>query len=92
MRPGILIGYGEKRLLAAILRCGVNDFVKYRRARRLREISIGYEAYLWLMSDSTVHFTSFLNICDILEVDPFQIRRQALILKPEDIKKVEWND
>ena len=84
-------------LLLEVLRRAAHDWVLYRDSTRIHQRILAEEAYHWLFeegpgTESWSHrlqeqneFTSFYNICDILSIDPEQVRGYARRL---DIKKI----
>ena len=79
-------------LLAAVLRRAAYDIVLYRNSSRLAQRRIWMDAYKWMFSDVDGHLTSFLSVCTHLDQDPVKIRRLALTLRREDVKKLEKVD
>ena len=86
----------EQRLMAAIVRRAVWDFVFYRDVHPRREpikYAIATDAAGWLFWDGTEtvddqgRFT-FLYICDSLNLEPRQVRREVLRLRREDAKRL----
>jgi hypothetical protein len=89
---------GERLLLAAILRRACFDIALYRATPDLKRRKIWKEAYQWMFTDDEMglhpddRFTSFLNICTLLDQDPATIRRKTLKLTRKDVKKFEMVD
>jgi hypothetical protein len=84
--------YGERLLLASILRRAAYDIARYRGEQRLWKRRVWMDAHRWMYDDRGEHFTSFLSICTILDQDPIKIRRITEGLKKQDIKKLELVD
>jgi len=82
-------GYGERLLLAAIIRRAAFDIALYKASPRIHRRRWATEAFHWMMSDDDSHFTSFISICTILDQDPSEIRRKTMKLKREDVKKFD---
>lgn len=83
---------GVKLLLAAIIRRAAFDIALYSNDRRLANRKIAVGAYNWMFSDTDPEhqedrFTSFLNICEVLDIDPGWIRDRTMKLKRVDVKK-----
>lgn len=76
----------EKKLLVAILRRAVFDFALYRDSTDENH-ELAVEAAEWLWSESEEHM-SFRYICDILDMEPGVMRKKALALGRNDIKKI----
>jgi hypothetical protein len=99
VRPTIPEGYQERLLLAAILRRACYDIALYKGARDMRRRRMWIGAYRWMFDDTEpqhLHpldrFTSFLNVCTILDQDPESVRRKTLKLTRSDVKKFEMVD
>jgi hypothetical protein len=88
-RPCTQDGEGERLLLASIIRRAAFDIVLYRNAPRLVDRLVGVGAYMWMFKSEHNHFTSFLNICELLNQDPEWIREETLKLKKSDVKKYD---
>lgn len=88
-------GEGERLMLASIIRRAAFDIVLYRNSPRLVDRLVGVQAYQWMFREDPDQqhprdrFTSFLNICEILDQDPEWIRSQTLRLKKTDVKKYD---
>ena len=89
-------GSGERLLLASILRRAAYDIALYRNARKLKLQRLGRGAYDWMFDNRPVQslppddrFTSFLNICTLLDQDPNEIRRKTLKLTRKDVRKFD---
>jgi hypothetical protein len=84
-----------KLLLASIIRRAAFDIALYRDDPKLVNRKVAWEAYRWMFREPQMppdpidQFTSFLNICDVLDQDPEWIRRNTLELRREDVKKFD---
>lgn len=92
--PELFQGRQEKLLLAAIIRRSAFDIALYQSSKRLKERRIYIGAYQWMfgkrVNDHPLdRFTSFENICELLDQDPEWIRRATLKLKKSDVKKFD---
>jgi|WetSurSiteA1Bulk_404760.scaffolds.fasta_scaffold31030_2 hypothetical protein len=85
-------GHGEKLLLAAVIRRAAYDIALYKGSPRLDHKRTWLGAYKWMFEDKDHYFTSFLNICNILNQDPSHIRSKTLRLRREDVRKYELVD
>lgn len=91
-------GHQEKLLLASIIRRAAYDIALYKTAVSLSKRRLYAEAYAWMFYDdeSTLslddRFTSFNNICMLLDQDPEAIRRKSLRLTRKDVKKYDMVD
>lgn len=87
-------GVAARRLLAAILRRAVLDFVLYADCEKKDELryELHTEAAAWLFSDQIdaspgVEKYTYLQVCAMLELDPKAIREQALQLTRKDLHR-----
>lgn len=87
----------EKRLMVAVVRRAVWDFVLYRDSKNAEHMGIAAEAAGWLFSDEEdapegedERYT-FVNICSALELDPRYVRECVLRLKRDDIPRLNNN-
>lgn len=87
-----------RAFLLEILRRAMHDWVLYRTHRELGKRQIAEHAYTWLFDEAPGHvwwhkrqskkgqlFTSFLSICDVLDLDPDHVRRRVRMLTPKQI-------
>jgi hypothetical protein len=81
----------EKLLLAAILRRAAYDIALYRNSPSLTKKRLYIDALSWMFQDDD-GFTSFSNICMLLDRDPVTIRRKSLKLTRKDVKKFDMVD
>jgi hypothetical protein len=84
-----------KLLLASIIRRAAFDIALYRDDPKLVNRKVAWEAYRWMFREPQIpedpldRFTSFLNICDLLDQDPEWIRRKTMQLKREHVRKFD---
>lgn len=81
----------EKLLLASIIRRAAYDVALYKNSASLPKKRLYIDALTWLLQDGD-GFTSFGNICMLLDRDPDTIRREALKLTRKDVKKIDMVD
>ena len=90
----------EKRLMIAVVRRAVWDFVLYRGCDEKRDTDrygLAVDAAGWLFwdgedsEDGTDSRYTFLNICLCLELDPQRIREGILRLTRSDIQRLNSN-
>jgi hypothetical protein len=91
---------GTKTLLLEIIRRAAYDWVLYRNSRRMVQRSMAEQAYRWLFvenpgtPDWTIrqrdgkHITSFISICEGLDLDPDTARRHIKRLTPRNVMSV----
>ena len=92
IRPIQPICRGEKLLLASIFRRAAYDIALYKGEERLARRKLWKDAYDWLMNETDEHFTSFNSICLLLNQDPKELRRKALLLQRKDVRKYDMVD
>ena len=79
--------------MAAIIRRAAFDIALYKDDPKLVNRRIAVAAFNWMFrspqnpKEKWDRFTSFLNICDVLDQDPERIRSKTLQLKKTDVKK-----
>jgi hypothetical protein len=83
-------------LLASIIRRAAFDIALYKDDRKLINRRIAIQASQWMFDDRDVlehhpldRFTSFKNICELLDQDPNWIRERAMKLRKKDVKKFD---
>ena len=97
--PDTVIAAEQVRtLLTDVIRRAAHDWVLYKSSSRLDHRELARDAYVWLFEEKPGHpdwelrkqegmeLTSFLSICEIIDVDPVFARRQIRLLTPRDVK------
>lgn len=91
---------GCKSLLLEIIRRAAYDWVLYRTSRRLLQRKLAEQAYNWLFveeensaewrerMESEKYITSFVAICEALELDPESVRTHIKKLTPKNVMSV----
>lgn len=91
---------GCKSLLLEIIRRAAYDWVLYRTSRRMLHKKLAEQAYDWLFveekdtaawkerEESDKYITSFLAICEALELDPTSVRTHIKKLTPKNVMSV----
>lgn len=87
-----------RALLLEVIRRAIHDWVLYRAHAELQKKQLANHAYTWLFEEKPGHpwwrrrqredgqlLTSFLNICEILDLDPEHVRRRARQVTPRQI-------
>lgn len=89
---------GVRTLLTDVIRRAAHDWVLYRISSRMEQQALAHDAYVWLFEEDENHpwaavrkrdgteLMSFLNICQILDVDPDYARDKIRKLTPRDVK------
>ena len=87
-----------RTLLLDVMQRAAHDWVLYRTSSRMDHRELAYDAYVWLFEEGpgTANWetrkregrelTSFLSICDILDVDPDFARAHIRKLTVRDVK------
>ena len=85
-----------KMCLAAIIRRAAFDIALYHNDKKLINRRLAIQATKWMFDDREMdeldpldRFTSFNNICEVLDQDPARIRRKTLALRASDVKKCD---
>jgi len=88
---------GARQLLLEILRRAAYDWVLYRTSRVAEKKQLAEEAFIWMFKEQPGHshwsqridedkeFTSFLSICEVLDMDPETVRNYIRTLTPHRI-------
>lgn len=87
-----------RTLLTDVIRRAAHDWVLYRTSSRMDQRELAHDAYVWLFEEDESHpnwalrrkegreLTSFLAICEIIDVDPDFAREQIRRLTVRDVK------
>lgn len=67
----------EKNLWAQVLLYGITDFLD-DETKDGKETARARKARLWIFSDRTDHFGSFINLCHLFDLDPARVRKRLL--------------
>jgi hypothetical protein len=68
----------ERALALAVLQEAVVDLEKYRFAKRRRQQRLFWEAYQWVASNDRHWPFSYVNLCELIGMEPESARRQLL--------------
>ncbi len=91
---------GSKALLLEILRRAAYDWVLYRESSKLQSKKLAEEAFIWLFQEGAGHpdwvqralerkeITSFLAICEALDLDPKAVRTRIRELTTKHVMSV----
>ncbi|OGZ46215.1 MAG: hypothetical protein A3C84_01720 [Candidatus Ryanbacteria bacterium RIFCSPHIGHO2_02_FULL_48_12] len=85
----VLYRQPEKRLLYAILFDAIHCFQAYLLANKTHQKRLYTEAAAWLFGDDTTWHFSFLNICDLLDLDAGYLRIGITQWREHTIKRAE---
>ena len=69
---------GERRLYAAVLEDAVECFQKHRWSGSRRGSQLYREAEAWIFSDDASWPFAFVNVCEVLDIQPPFLRRGLL--------------
>ena len=91
---------GCKALLLEIVRRAAYDWVLYRTSGRIQHKKLAEDAYYWLFVEEMGHprwterqhsqkaITSFVSICEVLDLDPDAVRQQVRKLTVKNVMSV----
>lgn len=91
---------GCKTLLLEVIRRAAYDWVLYRASRRMVQKVLAEQAYRWLFTEipgsadwkererEGKHISSFISICESLDLDPDTVRRHIKRLTPKNVMSV----
>src|SRR5512142_715592 len=79
----------EMKLVAAILKDGIDCYLKYFSAKPRRGKKRPNEAEEWFFSKDERWLFSFENVCGLLKLEPDYIRRALLHYKQNHVKALE---
>lgn len=87
-----------RALLLELIRRAAHDWVLYRSSSRLAQKELAHDAYVWLFEEGPDHpwwklrqaegraLTSFLSVCEQLDIDPEYVRDKVQLLTARGIK------
>ena len=78
---------GERRLMLAILEDAVECFQKYLGTKESRGRLLCSDAEEWIMSDDRSWLFSFVNVCEVLGLQPDFIRQGLQDWKSKQLEK-----
>lgn len=81
----------EMKLVAAVLKDGIDSYIKYLSAKPRRGRKLINEAEEWFLSKDEKWLFSFENVCGILKLEPDYIRR-ALLRYKQGYAKLKESD
>jgi hypothetical protein len=73
----------EMRLMAAVLKDGIDCYMKYVSQKSRRGKKVSNEAEAWFFGVDEDRLYSFQNVCDMLKLDADYIRRILLLYKQQ---------
>lgn len=88
----------SRALLLELIRRAAHDWVLYRTSRRMDQRELAQDAFIWLFEERPGHprweireqegmqLTAFLNICELLDLDPDFVRNRVRQMTPHGIK------
>lgn len=78
------------KLLAAVLRRSIVDWVLYREHSSLKLRRLGKDAEAWLFRDSFLDspINSFTSVCVALDLDPDVIRDKVRCLTEDEVRRL----
>ncbi len=85
----VIYAQPEKRLLLAVLSDAIHCFQAYFSANKRFQKRLYVEAEMWLFGDDPTWLFSFLNICDLLNLNADYIRKGLTQWRENMISKIE---
>ena len=91
---------GCKMLLLEIIRRAAYDWVLYRQSRKMVNLVLAEHAFTWIFQETPAHkdwterisegkeLTSFVAICEHLDLEPELVRRYVRRLEPKNVMSV----
>ena len=76
------------RLWAAVVRRAAVDYVLYKEHSTTKLRKIGSDAESWIFSEDDDELSSFVSVCDILDLDASLVRSKITNLKEEDARRL----
>lgn len=88
-----------RALLLEVIKRAAHDWVLYRNTRKRQELILAEDAYLWLFEEKPGHprwelrrregepFMAFLNICELMDLEPEMVRRRVRKLTRREIER-----
>ena len=76
---------GERRLMFAILEDAIGCFQKYLWATDHKKRQLHLDAESWFLEDDPSWLFSFVNICDVFEIQPVFLRQGLLAWKTKQL-------
>jgi hypothetical protein len=79
---------GIRALWLKVIIRAIFDWVAYRDCLKLEKKKVAEQAYIWLFHANKT-FNSFENLCAILDVSPYKVRKKAMSMTREQVAKIE---
>ena len=76
------------RLWAAVVRRAAVDYVLYRDHTTTKLRKLGTDAESWIFSDEDESLSSFVSVCDILDLEPDLVKTKIKNLREEDARRL----
>ena len=77
-RPGDLKQAAQRELAAGVLKQAAQDFRRFHGATSKIERELYFDAYRWLTVDESSSPFSFLNVCQLLNLAPENVRQELI--------------
>ncbi len=99
LQPGVVLpvqmpganrsaGGGERQLMLAVLADAVHCYRVHRAAVTRNELQMFRESEEWIMSDDEISPFSFLNVCQVLDIDAAYLRRGLRGNPPQEAERL----
>ncbi len=76
------------RLWAAVVRRAAVDYVLYRNHEKTKLRKLGADAEAWIFSGEEDTLSSFVSVCDILDLEPDLVKTKIKNLCEEDARRL----
>lgn len=80
-------GLGEYALVEAVLRAAINEYQKFAGHRTRREARLFREVHQWFLADDGAWDFSFINVCQILDIEPSYIRSGLKLWRERSVQQ-----
>lgn len=80
-------GLGEYALVEAVLRAAIHEYQKFAGHRTRREARLFREVHQWFLADDGAWDFSFINVCEILDIEPSCIRTGLKLWRERNIQQ-----
>ena len=80
-------GLGEYALVEAVLRAAIYEYQKFAGHRTRREARLFREVHQWFLADDGAWDFSFINVCQILDIEPSYIRSGLKLWRERNVQQ-----
>ncbi len=80
-------GLGEYALVEAVLRAAIYEYQKFAGHRTRREARLFREVHQWFLADDGAWDFTFINVCQILDIEPSYIRSGLKLWRERNVQQ-----